>query len=598
MKVKYLIRNGMVVDGSGAPAYRADVRISDGKIAKIATELQPEGLERVIDATDCYVTPGLIEIHNHWDGAMWWSPMMEPMAAYGITTSVNGNCGFSLAPLNTTQDLRQEIVDIFNYFEDVPDKSLKSVLAWDWHSWREYKASVQRNVKVPVNIAAFCGHVALRLAVLGLEAWERAATPAETERMCALLEDALSAGALGLSSNLLDYDKHERPLPSQHADDAEWLGLMRVLAGHPGVTLQIILDNFLRKTAAESTERIARLAKQAGPFRIQLAGLVPHLKFQEQAAQVQDTIFQRLKSEGLDIWAGFSHVAPTLHVNFHASLLFAQMGNFVWQEIVNETNEENKLVMLADPQWRARARESWDNQYSHSMLNDPTGLLLKSSETGYGPVDITLAEYMREKNIKHPSDAMAEWALHNGPQSSIRMREWDVNSDIVVKLVRESNAIGSLSDAGAHTTLFCGTGNNVMFLTDYARDRQLITIEEAVHVLTGKAANHFGFHDRGKIEVGKRADIAVFNLAEVERRRETKVWDVPDGFGGRAYRYSRDPAPMRLTLVNGVATFDNGEVTGNFPGEFIGPQGIEPPVAPSNTVKPAGGRRHPLKEQA
>jgi N-acyl-D-aspartate/D-glutamate deacylase len=104
----------------------------------------------------------------------------------------------------------------------------------------------------------------------------------------------------------------------------------------------------------------------------------------------------------------------------------------------------------------------------------------------------------------------------------------------------------------------------------------MLTIEEAVHVLTGKAAKHFGFDDRGTIEVGKRADIAVFDLAEIARRPEAKVWDVPDGLGGRTYRYTRQAAPMRLTLCNGVATFDNGEITGNFPGEFIGPQAPQP----------------------
>ena len=575
MEIGFLIRHGTVVDGTGAPAFKADVRVRQGKIVEVGPSLERQAREREIDATHCYVTPGTIEIHNHWDGAMWWAPLMEPMAAYGITTSVNGNCGFSLAPLSRTEDIRPDIVDIFNYFEDVPEKPMYSAVKWDWHSWSEYRASLERNVKFPVNIASFCGHIPLRLAVMGREAWERAATGAEVEQMCALLEDALAAGSVGLSSNLLDYDKHERPLPSFFADDTEWLALMGIIIRHPGATLEIFVDNFLRHTAAASAERIAALAKQAGPIRIQLAGLPPALKFQEKAGQLQYEQLQRLAAEGVDIWGSYSHVAPTLNLNFFASLLFAQQGNFVWQEIVNETDEEKKLAMLADPEWLSRARDSWDNQYSHTMLNDPTGLLLKESQTGSGPVGITLAEYMDHKGIAHPSDAMAEWALANGPQSSVRLRTWDLNDDLVVQLTREPRALGNVSDAGAHTSLFCGAGDNVLLLTDWVRDRKLITIEEAVHLLSGRSAEHFGFTDRGTIEVGKRADLTVFNLAEIERRPESKIWDVPDGEGGRTFRFSRQAAPMRLTLVNGVATFDNGEVTGNFPGQFIGPQNSE-----------------------
>ena len=577
MKIEFLIRNGTVVDGTGAPAYRADVRIRDGRIAEIGENLAPQKGERVFDAKGCYVAPGTIENHNHWDGAMWWSPMMEPLASYGVTTSVNGNCGFSMAPLSAETDIRPDIIDIFNYFEDVPEAPMKSAVKWDWRTWSEYKASVQRNVRVQVNIASFCGHIMIRLAVMGQEAWDRAATPDEVARMCELLEDALAAGALGLSSNLLDYDRNERPLPTYKADDAEWLALIRVLARYPGATLQCPVDNFMRQTAGDSAERIARLVKEAGPsVRVQLAGFRPALDFQSPAVPRQEELNEKFKAEGLDIWSGYHHVGPTLHVNFAASLLFAQQGNFVWQEIVNEGDLDKKMAMLADPEWRARARDSWDNQYSHTMLNDPTVLYLRESQTGAGPIGISLSQYMHQKGLNHPSDAMAEWAIANGPESNIQLPEWPNNDELLLKLFRDPNTIGNLSDAGAHTTLFCGAGDNVLLLTEWVRDRGLLTIEEAIHVLTGKAAAHFGFEDRGTIAVGKRADIAVFALDELARRPESKVWDVPDGLGGRTYRYTRPAAPMRLTLVNGIATFDNGEVTGNFPGEFIGPRDPAP----------------------
>lgn len=573
MQVDFLIQNGTVVDGTGAKPYRADVRICDGIIAEIGANLTRRARERIVDAEGHLVTPGFIESHNHWDGAMWWSPFMEPTSAYGITTSVNGNCGFSLAPLNSKVDMRKDIIDIFNYFEDIPENPMTSVLTWDWKTWSEYKASMERNVRTPVNVAFFCGHIALRLAVMGADAWNRAATPAEIEEMCALLDDALAAGALGLSSNLLDYDEADRPLPSFKADDAEYLALMTVIARHPGATMQVIIDNFNpgRMHGPEQLERMGRLIRQTG-IRMHWPAM-PFIKFQAPLLQQEVEIHQKFVDEGLDIWAGIHNVAPTMIINFVRTLLFAQHGLHVWQEIVAEQDEGRKLAMLANPAWRERARESWNTHYSHSVLHDPSALTLRESETGQGPTGVTLADYMASTGAPHPSDALADWVLANGPESTVLMRQWELDDDVIIACLLDPQSVASISDAGAHAKLFCGVGDNILLLTEFVRDRKLLEIEEAVHALTGKLSNFFGLHDRGTIEVGKRADVAIFDLDKIERRPEIKVWDVPNGSGTKTYRYSRAPAPMLLTLVNGIATFDNGDVTGNFPGQIVGPRG-------------------------
>lgn len=374
MKFYLLIKDGTVVDGSGAPAYRAGIRISDGRIAVIGQNLQPTSRERVIDASGCYVTPGFIETHNHWDGGVWWSPNLEPMPAYGITTSINGNCGFSMAPARP--EIHSDVIDIFNFFEDIPEPPMQKLVPWNWRKWSEYKSSFQHNVKVPVHFAAFCGHIPLRLYVMGADAWERAATPDEIEQMCLLLDDALGAGAMGLSSNQLDYDKNERPLPSQKADDAEYTALLKVVARHPGATFQVIVDHFMRMTGPDQVERLGRIAKEAG-IRMQWAGL-PTLKFQAKVRVRSAHLHEQFRNEGLDFWTGFHHVSPTSVINFVRSLVFAQNGNPVWQELFNVESWEGKSAMLSDTRWRDRAREAWNNQYAHSYLHDPEGVLLFS----------------------------------------------------------------------------------------------------------------------------------------------------------------------------------------------------------------------------
>lgn len=576
MNFRILIKNGTVVDGTGAAPFKADVRVDGGRIVEVASGLSAAPGEREVDASDCYVTPGIIETHNHWDGGVWWSPMMEPAAAYGITTSINGNCGFSMAPAKP--EIQQDVIDIFNFFEDIPEEPMRKLVPWDWQKWSEYKASFLRNVKTPANFAAFCGHIPIRLFVMGEEAWERPATAEEISQMCELLDDAMQAGAMGLSSNYLDYDKHDRPLPSQLGDDAEFLALFKVVAQYPGATVQVIVDHFMRMTGPEQAERMGNLADEAG-VRLQWAG-VPTLQFQAEIGEKSLAVHEAFKAEGKDCWTGFHHVSPTSVINFCRSLVFAQNGNQVWQEVIDKEGYEAKNKLLSDPAWLERARESWNKQYAHSYLHDPTALTLKESETGYGPVGVTLADYMAEQGIEHASDAMARWVLNNGPESVVLKRSWEKNEEVLLKLLRDPRSVGNISDGGAHGKMFCGYGDNVLLLTEYVRDRGVLAIEEAVHVMTGKLADFFGLARRGVIAEGNHADIAVFNLEKIERRPEERIWDVWDGEGGRTYRYTRAPAPMLLTLVNGVPTFDNGVVTGRFPGEFVAPEapGTESPA--------------------
>ncbi len=572
MEFQILLKGGTVVDGTGAPAYEADVRVNQGVIQEIGPNLQARQGERVVDANGCHVTPGFIETHNHWDGGVWWSPMMEPAAAYGITTSINGNCGFSMAPAKP--EILHDVVDIFNFFEDIPEEPMTNLIPWDWQKWSEYKASFLRNVKVPVNFAAFCGHIPIRLYVMGNEAWERAATDDEIAQMCALLDDAMQAGAMGLSSNQLDYDKHDRPLPSQLADDREYLALMKVVANYPGATVQVIVDHYMRMTGPEQAERLGNLAHEA-KVRLQWAG-VPTLQFQAEIAEKSHAIHENFKAQGMDNWTGFHHESPTSVINFVRSLVFAQNGNQVWQELIDAEGYEAKNAMLLDPEWLARARESWENQYSHSYFHDPSALTFKESESGYGPVGVTLADYMESTGIEHPSDALAQWVYHNGPESVLHKRSWERNMDLLVKMLKDPRSVGNISDGGAHGKMFCGYGDNISLLTRFVRDEKLLTIEEAVHVMTGKLADFFGLGQRGVIKEGYIADIAVFDLDKIERRPEEKIWDVWDGEGGRTYRYTRAAAPMLITLVKGVPTFDNGAVTGRFPGEFVGPSPASP----------------------
>jgi N-acyl-D-amino-acid deacylase len=564
------IQGGTVVDGTGAPAYTANVRIEDGVIAAIGVDVSAQAGDEVIDAAGCYVAPGFIETHTHFDANMWWQPDLDPLPGYGVTTTILGNCGFTAAPVSDDEAVRLEMVNIFSFFEDIPVAPFLDHLPWDWRTWPEYKESMTSKVKVPANYAAFVGHLAIRLVVMGLEAWERAATPEEIQKMCAMLDEALAAGALGMSSNLLDHDGQDRPVPTMLATDEEWEALFDVLAKYPGATLQVIVDTFMRKTAAESVERIDRLIGDR-PIRAQVAGMAPTLTFQKDIEEKVGPLRRRLAAEKRDIRAGFAHVPPTSVISIKKSLIFAQSNDYVWHEVVLAETEEEKLRILQDEDWRARARVSWDEKvWRHSPFANPQSLLLINSENGVGPVDISLEQYANDRGL-HPSDAMADWLILNSVHSTVHMAPFPQDEEMVVELIKDPWSVPNISDAGAHGQMLCGGGENIRLLTYYCREKGWITVEEAVHAQTGKLADFFGLHDLGKLQVGKRADITVFNMDEIERRPMKKAFDVPDENGGTTWRFTRDPAPVRMTMVNGEVTFAGGAATGAAPGQMLAP---------------------------
>jgi N-acyl-D-amino-acid deacylase len=572
-----LIKNGTVVDGTGAAAFAADVRVNNGMISEIGQDLVPRG-ERVFDATGCYVTPGFIESHTHYDGTMWWQPDLDPLPSYGATTMIMGNCGFSPAPLHKYMPAQREMIGIFSFFEDIPEGPFMKNLPWDWNTWSEYRASTERNVRVPLNYAAYVGHIAIRLAAMGVEAWERKATPDEIAKMAELLDDALAAGALGMSDNMHDHDGSNRAVPSLLACDDEFSALFNVMERYPSACYQVIVDTFMRMTGPANLERLERLLK-GRPIRVQIAGGIPTLFFQAQIRPAMEASIKSMRDAGIDVWPGFAHVSPTSTLSLVKSLIFAQSNDYVWHEIVLAETHEEKRKLLSDPDWRTRARDSWDNNaWDHSPLKNPQELFLLDSENGTGPLNITLKEYADSRGL-HRSDAMAEWILANGTYSTVHMAPFPKDEDLTVALMKDPKTVGNISDAGAHLQMLCGGGENALLLTQYVRDEKKLSLEEAVHVMTGKLAEHFYLNDRGVLARGKRGDICVFNLEEIQRQPMEKVNDVPDGKGGTTWRFTRKPMPSRLTLVNGVPTFENGAYTGATPGLFLSPVNENAPMA-------------------
>jgi N-acyl-D-amino-acid deacylase len=571
MAYNILIKGGTIVDGQNNPPFKADLRLAGGKIVKIAETLEREGVERVVNATGCYVTPGFIETHNHYDAPMWWMPNMFPLPAYGITSTINGNCGFGAAPVHASKEARDAMIKIFSFFEDIPVQPFHSQLPWDWKSWGEYRASMQRHLKVPINFEFFCGHQSLRLAAMGMDATKRAATDAEIATMCEMLNEALGAGAIGFSSNTMDYDGAGNPVPSLLADDREFTALFDVLDQYPAKTFEIIVSVFQKFTGVEDMKRIEPLVKHR-KFKTQWLG-IPTLTYQMSRVGGLRDEHARYHREGLPLYTGFTHVAPATQINFSSPLIFGQTNNLAWVDIAQEGNLNKKLELLQSETWRARAREAWDKQYPQSPFRNPQSIIMRDSQYRVGPYgsEVTFQDVLdARKDNAHPSDALADWVLENGVGSTLGFSMTKDSVEQIINLFKDDHALGNISDSGAHAQMLCGIGDHIDMLTTYVRDNNYLSIEQAVYNLTGKLANFFGLTDRGNIAEGKTADIAIWNIDEIERREMVKEYDVPDGSGGRSYRYTRGAAPMRMTLVHGEPIFDGGSFTGAYPGRIAG----------------------------
>lgn len=553
--IRTLIRGGTVIDGTGKPGFTADIRIESGLITEVGPNLRNTG-ETEIDAAGALVTPGFIDSHTHLDGAMFWDPDLHPIPGFGTTTAIMGNCGITMAPL--APEMRKEVLDLFCYLEDLPVSAFEDHVPWGWDmSFGDYRRKAGA-CPTSINLEGYVGHINLRVAVMGKGAWERTATPEECARMAALLDDALRNGALGLSTNLMDNDRHHRPVPSRVADDAEFAALFDVLARYPNARAQIQARFAEPAHIAGDVERMAAIAGPRGVPAVWLT--MPTSARSAEFVAAGRALHARVRASGADFWPTFIHKPFEIFLNFEHSLMFEWMP--AWHDMMYAPKDKRE-GLLADPEWRAKARHDMDHHKGPPgyPFERPEVIIFSYSETGAGPVGISLGQYAKDQGL-HPSDALANWLQANGLGSILSMLADAVDETTVSALIRDPHTLSCPNDTGAHLQLFEAAGQMIYLLTHYVRDTQRLSIEEAIHAITGKQAAFFGLTDRGVIAPGRAADINVFALDEIALHAEEKAYDVPGG----SWRFIRKPAGFRTTLVKGTPIFQNGKATGARPG--------------------------------
>jgi N-acyl-D-amino-acid deacylase len=553
MAYDLVIRGGRVVDGSGLPSYVADVAVKDGRVVEIGKV--KEGASKTIDAGGLAVSPGFIDHHTHLDAQMLWDPYGTCEPQHGVTSVVMGNCGLSLAPVR--QGIEDAIVKSFVRVEAIPRIALEQGVKWNWHSYGEYLDNLEG--KVGINVGGLVGHIAVRHHAMGEEAVERKATGAEVQKMKGLVLDAMEGGALGMSTNRNDRHMREdgKPVSSRLADDDEFFALCDVL----GERNAGVIETILGRNKVEHFQWYHELAKRTQrPIlwqSLQHRWAEPNL-WREQLAAVEPIFKAGYQAYGL------THTVPLVrHFTLKDCQIFDEFPT--WKNLMFLPVEVRKQA-FADADTRTKLQYEIDNlrlTNYHKRWDIPkVEKCFKPENQKY--VGKTIAEMAAMRN-QAPIDAFLDLALDENLETIF----WNANNggdwDAMGEILRSPYVLIGTSDAGAHVLFGADFGYGTILLGLWVRERQVMSLEQAIHKLTFHPASIFGLQGRGLLRLGYAADITIFDPKTIHA--EEPEW--ANDFPANTKRMIQKSVGLHYTIVNGTVINDHGQMTGELPGQVI-----------------------------
>ena len=556
-----LIKGGQIIDGTGAPQIKADVRIKNGVIVEIGPDLSA-GEEDIYDADGAFVSPGFIDSHTHTDATVFWNPALDPEPLHGVTTVLVGNCGLTLYPYNGDDKSRTDLCNLFSYLEDIP-RDLFDSLPWTWTEYEGYRDAVNRQGS-GANIAALVGHAPIRMAVMGEDAWIRQSTQNERIEMANLLDRSMRAGAFGMSVSFFDADEDGRPIPSRVTDLSEFDLLVDVVGRYQNGVVEFLFGSIHPNPEIPFEYLAQKCAEKSVPLMFN--GFVDDQARPEYVAGLLELV-HRLNQEGASVYPLLSPRSIDLRVNWNKSIMFMSMPHS-WHQLI-KASESDKRSLLIDPEWRALARKEWDPVKFEPLFPRHRPELVRFvdvvGEENKKWIGKTLHDLI-SSHEGHPSDIFADFVLANDCRPGVTVigvQNGDANR--LAELMKDPSVLISSSDAGAHVQMLCASGDTTLFLTRHVRDRKDFSIESAIHQLTVKQAMVLGIQNRGKIALGQIGDIVVFAIDELHYDDDVFANDLPGG----NVRLRRPEGGYRATFVNGVAVQTNGKLTGALPGGVI-----------------------------
>ena len=546
-----LITNGTVIDGTGAPARRADLGIADGKI------VAPGPARRVIDAGGLVVAPGFIDPHTHYDAQICWDGATTPSSWHGVTSVVMGNCGVGIAPCrpNAREIAMRDLVNV----EAIPFEVLNAGITWDWETFPEYMDAAQRR-KPALNLAFLAPLTPFRHYVMGEASMERAANPEETKEIKDLLSKAIDAGAFGWTSTLLNQHMGYggRPLACRNASRDELKAYCNALRSRGKGSIEMAMTrqisvleqaeldllDFMLEESRRPVTLIALFDRDDVPeaLRTTMRNLQPMIK---RGARPQT-----------------SPLPLTRELVMRSPFAFAAFP--AWKRLFVDTSKDAQRAVYRDPAFRESFRKDlkspasfadWARITVHEVKNPN----LKHLETK------TVAEIAKERGVDGV-DALLDLTLEDDLENEFTVQSWNTRVDRMTELLNDRSVLLGLGDGGAHLDMLCDSGYPTYVLGTWVRERKVLSLEEAVRRMTSDPAAFFGIKDRGRIALGMAADIVIFDPDKVgSEARPERLHDLPGG-GKRMVKRSRG---VEMTLVNGLVTWEKGALTGAAAGEVL-----------------------------
>jgi N-acyl-D-amino-acid deacylase len=555
MSYDLLIRNGTVVDGTGGPGRRADVAIENGKIAEIGR--LSDGAKRVIDASDLVVAPGFIDPHTHYDAQICWDPEISPSSWHGVTSVIMGNCGVGIAPCrpDSHEVAMRDLVNV----EAIPYDVLNQGITWDWETFPQYLAAASRRGAV-LNLGFLAPLTPFRHYVMGEASMERAANPDETVRIKALLKEAVAAGALGFSTTALtQHIGHQgRPLACRNASRDEMKAYCNALNELAAGTIEIALT---QRASVVTDEDYALL-----DFMLSESGRpVTFLALLERDDLPEACVESRRRIDPLIGRGAVPQTCPrplTREVSLKNPFSFASFDS--WAPVFNKPVAEQAAI-YRDPRFRNAFREElrqprvFSGNWQLISVNRVSAPALKGGEGR------TVAEIARECG-KDGVDAFLDVALEDDLETEFTLLFLNVADDRVAKILEDPHTLLALGDGGAHVDLMCDAGYCTYLLGKWVRDKELMSLEHAVHRLTAQPADLFGIKDRGRLAAGLAADLVIFDPRTVgSPERPVRRNDLPGG----GKRFVMPSSGILWTIVNGHVTYAEGSLTDARAGQML-----------------------------
>lgn len=539
-----VIRNGLIVDGSGLPGRHGDVSIVGGKV--VAVGGRAGEAHRVVDATGKVVAPGFIDPHTHYDAQLCFDPYAFPAIEHGVTTVVPGNCSLSLAPLRIDQ--RESFGKMFRLIEEMPEAAFDAGVDWRWgESFGGMLDALTGNVAL--NVAPLVGHSVLRMYVMGPEAQARVATAEEIRQMCDVLRACLEAGAVGLSTSFVDIDETYRPVPSRWAAPEELDALTSVL-GERDAILQIVHEFFDTDLTIARIEQLADLSLRHG-VTTTLSPLF-HSDANHQGVMRVMAAVEAARAPGAAVWPQVQ--TRPIDISFtldQRSLMLLTMPS--WWRVASIRDHADKLAAVAD---------------QRQALVDEMNSLAKRPNAGLGAGGFVVRDVVndrnndligrdiddiaRERGTSH-GDTVVDLALdENLGTWFIRSSIGHDNSPVVGELLAHPYVHVGASDGGAHVGSFSTFGDTGYLFSEFVRTTKSLSLEAAVKKITLDPAQIWKLQGRGLLAAGNHADVVVFDADTIGRGPEI----ASDDFPGDGLRWIRRQEGVDTVIVNGEITWD------------------------------------------